>query len=98
MTADWDIVKAARYFVAGAVAFADGQIAGWDTKYEYQRWRPISAIRLGNWYVEEGSNLVVYSSLRRSDAQIVSSCPPPPHTARTTPPVSRWTRPGSPSS
>lgn len=44
-------MKAARYFVTNAVAFADMQIAGWDSKYEYQYWRPITAIRLGNWYV-----------------------------------------------
>ena len=39
--------------MANAVAFADMQIAGWDTKYEYGYWRPITAIRLGNWCVGE---------------------------------------------
>jgi hypothetical protein len=42
-------VEAARYFVTNAIAFADMQIAGWDNKYEYQFWRPITTIRLGNW-------------------------------------------------
>lgn len=49
LTADYDLVKAARYFVTNAIAFADAVIAGWDTKYEYEFWRPITAIRLGNW-------------------------------------------------
>lgn len=44
-------MEAARYFVTNAIAFADMQIAGWDNKYEYQYWRPITAIRLGNWLV-----------------------------------------------
>lgn len=39
--------------MANAVAFADMQIAGWDNKYEYGYWRPITAIRLGNWCVGE---------------------------------------------
>ncbi|GAB5037173.1 pap2 superfamily protein [Nannochloropsis oceanica] len=48
LTVDYDLVKAARYFVTNAIAFADAAIAGWDTKYEYSFWRPITAIRLGN--------------------------------------------------
>lgn len=49
LTVNYDIVEAARYLMVNAIAFADMQIGGWDTKYTYNYWRPITAIRLGNW-------------------------------------------------
>jgi hypothetical protein len=40
-----DAVEAARYLAAANLAFADGVITAWDSKLEYSRWRPITAIR-----------------------------------------------------
>lgn len=48
ITASMDLVEAGPFFKGGAVAFADAQIAAWDSKYHYSFWRPVSAIRLGN--------------------------------------------------
>ncbi len=38
----------ARLFGLLNLAMCDGYIANWDTKYYYNYWRPITAIRLGN--------------------------------------------------
>jgi len=38
----------ARLFALLDMALADGVIAGWDMKYEYNWWRPVTAIRLGD--------------------------------------------------
>ena len=35
-------------FALAEAALADAQIACWDSKYFYNRWRPITAIRLGD--------------------------------------------------
>jgi PAP2 superfamily protein len=43
-----NIGDSARMFALGDVAVADAQIACWDSKYFYDRWRPITAIRLGD--------------------------------------------------
>jgi len=38
----------ARFFAQAYVAQADATIAGWDSKYHYGFWRPITAIRAGD--------------------------------------------------
>ena len=38
----------ARIFALLAMAIADGSIAVFDTKYYYNRWRPVTAIRAGD--------------------------------------------------
>jgi hypothetical protein len=43
-----DLWEAARAFALIQMAFADGLIATWDSKFEYDFWRPITAIRLGD--------------------------------------------------
>lgn len=43
-----DIGDSARMFALADTALADGQIACWDSKYFYNFWRPITAIRLGD--------------------------------------------------
>jgi hypothetical protein len=40
-----DLVDAARLFAMGMMVTADAGIACWDSKYHYQFWRPITAIR-----------------------------------------------------
>jgi len=42
------IGDAARMFALADTALADAQIACWDSKYFYNFWRPITAIRLGD--------------------------------------------------
>jgi hypothetical protein len=42
------ISDAARMFALADTALADAQIACWDSKYFYNFWRPITAIRLGD--------------------------------------------------
>ena len=42
-----DVGDAARMFALADTALADAQIACWDSKYFYNFWRPITAIRLG---------------------------------------------------
>ena len=49
-----DIDDTARMYALVEVAMADAQIACWDSKYFYNRWRPITAIRLGS---EDGNPL-----------------------------------------
>lgn len=43
-----DIGDSARMFALADTALADAQIACWDSKYFYNFWRPITAIRLGD--------------------------------------------------
>jgi hypothetical protein len=43
-----DIGKSARMYALAEVAMADAQIACWDSKYFYNFWRPITAIRMGD--------------------------------------------------
>jgi PAP2 superfamily len=43
-----DTGDSARMFALAEVALADAQIACWDSKYFYNFWRPITAIRLGD--------------------------------------------------
>lgn len=43
-----DIGDAARMYALAETALADTQIACWDSKYFYNFWRPITAIRLGD--------------------------------------------------
>ena len=40
-----DLAERARLFALLNVAMADGYIAGWDSKYHYDFWRPYTAIR-----------------------------------------------------
>jgi hypothetical protein len=43
-----DIGESARMYALAETAMADAQIACWDSKYFYNFWRPITAIRLGD--------------------------------------------------
>jgi PAP2 superfamily len=43
-----DVDDSARMFALAETALADAQIACWDSKYFYNFWRPITAIRLGD--------------------------------------------------
>jgi hypothetical protein len=43
-----DTGDSARMYALAEAALADAQIACWDTKYFYDFWRPITAIRLGD--------------------------------------------------
>jgi hypothetical protein len=43
-----DIGDSARMYALAETALADSQIACWDSKYFYNFWRPITAIRLGD--------------------------------------------------
>ena len=43
----YGLVEAARLFAALNVAMADAGVVCWDTKYTYNWWRPITAIRAG---------------------------------------------------
>ena len=40
-----DLVGEARLFARLNIAMADAIIATWDAKYEYDLWRPVTAIR-----------------------------------------------------
>lgn len=42
------LLQEARLFALLNVALADAQIVGWDMKYYYGFWRPVTAIRLGD--------------------------------------------------
>jgi PAP2 superfamily len=44
----FSMVEAARLLALVDVAMADAIIGCWDAKYEYDSWRPISAIQLGD--------------------------------------------------
>jgi hypothetical protein len=50
-----DVSDAARMFALINTAMADAAIAAWDTKYFYQYWRPITAIRSP----DQGGNIAV---------------------------------------
>lgn len=41
-------IEAVRFFAVTAIAGADARVAGWDTKFTYSTWRPVSSIPLGN--------------------------------------------------
>ena len=43
-----DIGESARMFALAETALGDAQIACWDSKYFYNFWRPVTAIRLGD--------------------------------------------------
>lgn len=43
-----DVGESARMFALADTALADAQIACWDSKYFYNFWRPITAIRMGD--------------------------------------------------
>jgi hypothetical protein len=43
-----DVWENARLFGLLNLAMADGYVASWDTKYHYNFWRPITAVRLGD--------------------------------------------------
>ena len=45
---DCGLVEEARLFALVNTALADAQIVGWDMKYHYGFWRPVTAIRLGD--------------------------------------------------
>lgn len=45
---DCTLAEEARLFALLNVALADAQIVGWDMKYYYGFWRPVTAIRLGD--------------------------------------------------
>ena len=42
---DLSLVENARFFAQLYVTIGDAIIAGWDSKYHYNRWRPVTAIR-----------------------------------------------------
>jgi hypothetical protein len=43
-----DTADSARFFAMVYIALADGYIAVWDSKFAYNRWRPVTAIRAGD--------------------------------------------------
>jgi len=43
-----DLAKTARLFALANMALADSYVAGWDAKFHYDTWRPITAIRVGD--------------------------------------------------
>jgi hypothetical protein len=52
-----DIGDSARMYALTDVALADAQIACWESKYFYNFWRPITAIRLGDQDGNRGTKL-----------------------------------------
>ena len=46
-THNLDLLESARLFALVNIVMADGNIAGWDSKFYYDFWRPITAIRAG---------------------------------------------------
>ena len=42
------LAENARLFALVNIAMADAGIASWDCKYEYDFWRPVTAIRRGD--------------------------------------------------
>jgi hypothetical protein len=44
---DLDLFSSARFQAAAFAAFADGLIACWDAKFQFNFWRPVTAIRNG---------------------------------------------------
>ena len=51
-----NVGDAARMFALANTALADAQIACWESKYFYNFWRPITAIRLGAQYGSPGTD------------------------------------------
>ena len=49
VTHSLDLGDSARMFALVAMATADALIAAWDTKIAYNLWRPVTAIREGEW-------------------------------------------------
>jgi hypothetical protein len=45
---DLDLAQSARLFALVNITLADSWIAGWDSKFYYDFWRPITAIRAGD--------------------------------------------------
>jgi hypothetical protein len=45
---DLELWRAARMFALLSMTFYDGYLAGWDSKYHWDRWRPTTAIRAGD--------------------------------------------------
>ena len=45
---DLELWRAARMFALVSMAFYDGYVAGWDSKYHWDTWRPYTAIRAGD--------------------------------------------------
>jgi hypothetical protein len=43
-----DLWRTARMFALVSMSFYDGYVAGWDSKYHWDTWRPHSAIRAGD--------------------------------------------------
>jgi hypothetical protein len=43
-----DLWRAARMFALVSMSFYDGYLAGWDSKYHWDTWRPYTAIRAGD--------------------------------------------------
>lgn len=57
-----DVVEFARLLALTNIAMADAGIASWETKYHYNFWRPITAIRQsdpGPWGPGDGNSLTV---------------------------------------
>lgn len=48
LTANMSVVDSARAFAVVSSAVADARVAAWDSKFYYNHWRPITAIRAGN--------------------------------------------------
>lgn len=44
----WDLWKTARFFAHLNMAISDAYIGGFDAKYAYEFWRPVTAIRAGD--------------------------------------------------
>jgi PAP2 superfamily len=48
LASSMDLLTAARFEAIGIAAVSNGLIAGWDAKYAYKFWRPVSAIHAGD--------------------------------------------------
>src|SRR5690606_7904698 len=64
-----NLVEAARLFALVDMAIADAYIAGWDSKFHYNLWRPFTAIRKA--YIDENERTV-------EDVQWEPALPTPP--------------------
>lgn len=64
-----NLVEAARLFALVDMAIADAYIAGWDSKFHYNLWRPFTAIRKA--YMDENERTV-------EDVQWEPALPTPP--------------------
>jgi hypothetical protein len=52
-----DVVKSAKFYAQLNYALANAGIASWDTKYTYNYWRPITAIRRTDIWLKSGKNV-----------------------------------------